>query len=364
VIRQPEAPLLQQAYGKALMEVGRLEEAHAYLQDCCNRSPTDEPLHETLARVQGALGDLDGALRTLRPWCRSGWASKLALKLATALGRGEDAAEFEEFAGAADPTDPILFDNAAARLRGEPERLLRLASDVLARAPAAVHAIYYRALALAQLGKTDEATAAMALDRFVRVERLTLAAEGRSEEQFHRAVQEEIEKNPTLHADPVGHATESGMRTRSFPLPGDGASNHLIRAIKAAVERYVRELADDHPFTAACPSHTLFSAWALVFGPTGRQRLHHHPGAWLTGVYYVAAPVDERHQGALRIGELPEWAGVPPPWWTMEVEPRPGTLVLFPSYVPHRTIATGSRRPRISIAFDVADADPVATTPH
>jgi putative 2-oxoglutarate-Fe(II)-dependent oxygenase superfamily protein len=44
---------------------------------------------------------------------------------------------------------------------------------------------------------------------------------------------------------------------------------------------------------------------------------------------------------------------VDPPWGTREIRPVPGRLVLFPSYVPHATIATGSTDKRICIAFDV-----------
>jgi hypothetical protein len=33
--------------------------------------------------------------------------------------------------------------------------------------------------------------------------------------------------------------------------------------------------------------------------------------------------------------------------------PRPGMLLLFPSYFAHRTLPTGSRDPRLCVAFDV-----------
>jgi hypothetical protein len=90
--------------------------------------------------------------------------------------------------------------------------------------------------------------------------------------------------------------------------------------------------------------------------------LHHHPGCWLTGVYYVSArrddPVAEAPRpGMIRIGALPAWAGVEPPWPVLEVEPVPGTLLLFPSFVPHETVPPGDGAERISVAFDVAAVD-------
>jgi hypothetical protein len=99
--------------------------------------------------------------------------------------------------------------------------------------------------------------------------------------------------------------------------------------------------------------------WALVFRGGGHQVPHHHPGCWLTGVYYVSARRDpprpgEPLPGIIRIGGLPGWAGVEPPWELIEVEPVPGTLLLFPSFVPHETVPPGEGAERISVAFDVA----------
>jgi hypothetical protein len=89
----------------------------------------------------------------------------------------------------------------------------------------------------------------------------------------------------------------------------------------------------------------------------GHQRLHHHPRPWLTGVYYVAAPGGSPPPGAIRIGPLPAWAGVDPPWPVRDIAPEPGTLLLFPSFFPHETLPTESDPERVSVAFDVDRAD-------
>ena len=54
----------------------------------------------------------------------------------------------------------------------------------------------------------------------------------------------------------------------------------------------------------------------------------------------------------------PQTHGVDPPWETREIEPVPGRLVLFPSYVPHATQPSGLEGERISIAFDVVPTKP------
>jgi oxalate decarboxylase/phosphoglucose isomerase-like protein (cupin superfamily) len=115
-------------------------------------------------------------------------------------------------------------------------------------------------------------------------------------------------------------------------------------------------LTADHPFAAGRPDAATFKSWALLFRTRGHQAVHHHPGAWLTGVYYAKVPPRLAGPGGLRVGSLPAAAGVKPPWRVFDVQPTPGTLVLFPSYVPHETIPSGSEDLRISIAFDVTRA--------
>ena len=110
------------------------------------------------------------------------------------------------------------------------------------------------------------------------------------------------------------------------------------------------------------PARATLTPWALLFRGAGHQQPHHHPGCWMTGVYYVSARCDVPRPdspgpGVIRIGRLPAWAGVEPPWPVLDIEPTPGTLLLFPSYVPHETLPPGDEAERISVAFDVAAAD-------
>jgi hypothetical protein len=83
-----------------------------------------------------------------------------------------------------------------------------------------------------------------------------------------------------------------------------------------------------------------------------------HPNGWVTGVYYVSAPRPNGanvYRGPLVIGATGTEGTREPPWGTREMEPVPGRLVLFPSFVPHATLPSGVAGDRISIAFDVVD---------
>lgn len=350
---RPDSPRLQGVWAEALEAVGEQERALGEFASACVRFPRDDALHSRHAEALLRAGQTETALDLVRPWLPAPWAQKLQLKLLARSGR--QAAELEAALSRADPADPDLLDYRAGQLRASPEALLGACDEVLRRRPDAMNAVYHKAMALAALGRSEEAAGLMGLDRFLRVERLDPPAPfgGR----FAEVLSREIRGNPTLHSDPAGHATRQGRRTRTFPLPGDQAATALLLAIRDRVADYAEGLAGAHPFVAARPARATLKSWALVFDSRGHQVLHHHPGPWLTGVYYVTAPSDGEGAGALRIGTTPEWLGRPPPWGVVEVAPEAGTLVLFPSFVPHETRPTGSDEPRISVAFDVAPAE-------
>ncbi len=360
VAADPDNPSLQRVLGQALAGAGELDEAASCLRDACRRLPDQEPLYEELARVLASSGDVEGALACARGR-NAPWAPVFAFKLLIRQGRPSEAAPLEAAVAAVKPADADLLEWRVRRTRADPEALLRLCDEVLRHDPAAAHALHYQAVALAQLGRGSEAAALMGLESLLRIAPLPAPPGFDGEESFRDCVREEILANPTLHPDPAGHATRSGLRTRNFPAAGDRAAPALVDAIRGAIEDYSEALAGDHPFVRARPSRATFTPWALLFRGAGHQLQHHHPGCWLTGVYYVSARHDVPRPGAprpgmIRIGGLPAWAGVEPPWRVIDVEPVPGTLLLFPSFVPHETVPPGEGAERISVAFDVATA--------
>jgi hypothetical protein len=353
---RPDVPALQSTLAGALDALGRQDEALDRLTAACVRFPREERLHSDLASALAKAGRIDAAIEQARRWEGRPWAGKLEFRLLLRTGCTALLAEREAALERVDPADPDLLEYRAHRWRGEPAALLRASDAVLEAAPAAMHAIHHKATALVMLGKRDEAAKLMALDRFLHVSELPIPDGFASLEALNAELSREIAANPTLHADPAGHATRKGLRTNAFPLPGDRAGAALAASIKLRVEDYAVSLSGRHPFVSARPDDARFTIWALLFRGGGHQALHHHPSPWLTGVYYVAAPGLAAGAGALRIGGLPSWTEADPPWPVVDIEPAPGRLVLFPSYVPHETVPTGSEETRISVAFDVADA--------
>jgi len=338
---------------RAFAAAGMKRDAVDCLKQASARFPGDEPIASAFADALAQAGDIETALAEAARWKDSRWSAALALRLLAEHGRFAEAERFESAVAAADPADLNLLECRARRLQADPEALLLTAEKVLALDPDSSHALYFRAVALAQLGRDEEAAATMAVDRFVQCRELPTPPGYSSADRFHDSVRSEIRANSSLRPDPAAHTTRNGLRTLSFPLPGDSSAQALLESIRDAVEAYAAGLEGDHAFVRGRPDQARFNAWAIVLRSSGYQALHHHPKPWMTGVYYVAAPRTAGNAGALRIGGLPHWAGVAPPWPVLEVPPRPGTLVLFPSFVPHETVPTGSDSERISVAFDV-----------
>jgi hypothetical protein len=101
------------------------------------------------------------------------------------------------------------------------------------------------------------------------------------------------------------------------------------------------------------------SAWSVRLRANGFHDNHFHPHGWISCVFYVETPQAARagdgRQGWLKLGEppAPNSAAFPPEHF---VQPEPGLLVLFPSYMWHGTVPFTTAETRLSVAFDILPA--------
>lgn len=138
----------------------------------------------------------------------------------------------------------------------------------------------------------------------------------------------------------------------------DPEVRQLRQAIVRSVERYVAQLpAPDpgHPLLGQRRDRRIrFSgSWSVRLGGGGSHANHVHPHGWISSALYIVVPAQRPGDaGWLVLGEPPTGLGVDLPPHT-KIEPKPGRLVLFPSWMWHgtRPFAEGER---LTIAFDVA----------
>lgn len=138
-------------------------------------------------------------------------------------------------------------------------------------------------------------------------------------------------------------------------------------------------------------------AWVNALDRGGWNVLHVHPGSAFSGVLYVSGPEPADHGFAGRLVLCPQAscgiAGCGPdelrhlrfgtedrvlahepdkkrrrkqpacpdfdPCPYLVIDPKPGTLVIFPSFVPHFVVPTEHVEKRVSVAFNFGPCDSV-----
>ena len=166
-----------------------------------------------------------------------------------------------------------------------------------------------------------------------------------------------------LHATRA-HPTDQTLRggTQTFgalfqnPAP---VLQQFVTQLRKSIARYIAEMPDDptHPLFARKAADFLFSgSWSVRLSSGGFHTNHFHPKGWISSAFYVDVPDVAAQQGSnagwLKMGETNLELGDRE---TIErlIQPRVGSLALFPSYFWHGTVPFESTSPRITIAFDV-----------
>jgi Tfp pilus assembly protein PilF len=157
---------------------------------------------------------------------------------------------------------------------------------------------------------------------------------------------------------PTGQSVRGGTQTRGKLFERSDPAIMMLRdALQSAVDAYRDQLP---PFDAAHPllKHRnrhlhVHGGWSVRLSGAGFHVPHLHPAGVLSSAFYVRVPELDKtnREGSLELGR-------PPVDLRMDlkplavVEPEPGCLILFPSYLYHGTRPFRSGE-RMSVAFDV-----------
>ena len=157
----------------------------------------------------------------------------------------------------------------------------------------------------------------------------------------------------------VGTTTEGGFQTKEDLFQRD---NPGIAALKphifSAVQEYAGLTIRQELTRPPTKLDFILWGWAVCYKAGHTQGLHVHPGANVSGVYYVSAP-----PAALEPGDAGKISFYDPrPRATMaqlpfqatrhRVAPIPGDMYLFPSWLEHSVSAFQGEGTRICIAFN------------
>lgn len=159
---------------------------------------------------------------------------------------------------------------------------------------------------------------------------------------------------------PLGQSVRGGTQTRgNLALRAEPEVQAAIKAFGQAIRSYLAALppADPHhPLLAHRDKPVrIGAAWSIRLQASGFHVNHIHSEGIISSAYYVAVPptlAPASREGWLTLGQPPgdiRLALEP----IARVEPRPGRLCLFPSFLYHGTTPFRDGE-RITIAFDVA----------
>ncbi len=162
----------------------------------------------------------------------------------------------------------------------------------------------------------------------------------------------------------VAQSLRNGTQTPD-KLFGSGHDlvERLQRRIREGIARYIAEMKtdDQHPLLSRrTRAFDYTGSWSSRLRDCGFHTNHVHPEGWISSCYYVALPPavsdTQGRQGWIKFGEPALDVTLKDPI-RRAIQPQPGRLVLFPSYMWHGTIPFRDAHPRTTIAFDVVPQD-------
>jgi len=170
-----------------------------------------------------------------------------------------------------------------------------------------------------------------------------------------------------LHPGTREYLSQSLRGGTQTPARLFGAGHDLVERLKVrideAVSRYIAQLKQDeiHPFLSRrARGFRHAGSWSSRLKDCGFHINHMHPMGWISSCYYVGVPQaakdETARQGWIKFGEPSFDVDLANPI-RRAIQPVPGRLVLFPSYMWHGTIPFHDAQARTTIAFDAVPVD-------
>ncbi len=238
---------------------------------------------------------------------------------------------------------------------GQPDEVLRIVNELRVEQP---HEQYLIACATTAMRLLDHPEYRFWCDyeRMVRTYEIPAPHGFFTAEAFNAGLATLLRMQHKINAHPLDQYIPNGSQTgRSLLSLDEPVIKHFLAAMDIAVRDYAGRLRENDPVGVRRAKHSRYSGlWSVRLTDGGYQPNHVHDRGWISSAYFVSVMPGERPKdpraGWLKFGEPNRpIAGCTPEKF---VEPEPGTLVLFPSYVWHGTVPFEGAE-RLSLAFDL-----------
>lgn len=173
------------------------------------------------------------------------------------------------------------------------------------------------------------------------------------------ALSENLHQHPELNdANNPLISIRGGQQIQVYPNELNLDVNWLVNWLETVCQGYmeiVTQQSGVEDLTHCRPQVT--SIWTIRQGPDQYQEMHSHPGGHLSGNIYISAPelVDDSNPSDSKIlFRLPHTKDVSKFILndTWKYAPTPGTMIVFPSYLPHTVYPWKGTGHRTVMAFD------------
>jgi tetratricopeptide (TPR) repeat protein len=390
----PDLPSLDQRRIDRLYQLGRYEECLALYRKLLDHNPADAPLHHAYNSLLHRLGRKDEFLTS---YDRAPQTREILLGKARFLSLQKRSTELEEIYNmllTRDPLDSIALGGWAGNLMtlGRYQEALAVFESVINRRGASPGFFSGGAGAALLLGDLEKAEhlchAGLRLDPFdqtclavlgiawrlqgderdeglngygslVRVFDLKPPEGFSSMADFNAELGTYLDR---LHPKTEAYLEQSllgGTQTEGMLFGSGHVLVEKLRVrIEEAVTNYIAHLPtnEHHPFLVRRSNSFRFTgAWSCLMRGQGHHKNHVHPEGWISSAYYVTVPEatkdSDTRNGWIKFGEPSFDVPLKDPI-QRAVQPVPGRLVLFPSYVWHGTVPLHADTTRTTIAFD------------
>jgi len=379
---------------EALQNLGRYEDSLAVYERALAKDPNDAELHRRCNALLYRLNLREAYLKSYdtAPPSRAlllGKASLLAQEKRGAESLAlyqqllaQDANDRTALLGAASalnmmkrPVDALTLLEPMLVAHDDTHLLLRVAeAAILAGDPQKAESFCRRALRVAPYDQLCLANLSLAwrmmadareeelngYDRHVRIFDLDPPDGFSRMEDFNTELSSHLDRLHPKTRDHIDQSLRGGTQTPDHLFAaGHDLVDRLERRIAQAVGDYIAGMQEPegHPLASRrADGFEYAGSWSSRLTNCGFHVNHVHPAGWISSCYYVGVPKvvedTQSRQGWIKFGEPAIDLALRDPI-RRAIQPVPGRLVLFPSYMWHGTIPFEDDAVRMTIAFDV-----------
>jgi tetratricopeptide (TPR) repeat protein len=335
--------------------------ALALLDETLRRQP-DAALLETRANLLRHAGDIAGARQSLRQALRlAPNSASLLIAAAHIAALDGDAAAALTLADSAIQRTPdseaaqdALFTACVAT--GNVARANALAARMVLARPLDQRALAYQATAW-RLADDPRYAALYDYPGLVRATQLDVPKGWANLESYLADLAAALGVVHAFHTHPLDQSLRHGSQAPHLKNAADPVIQAFFQAVDGPIRRHLTWLGrgEDPVRARNTGDYTFQGVWSVRLRPGGFHTDHIHPQGWLSSACYIALPdlaAKKGQEAWIKFGQpgLPTMPALGP---EHVIEPKPGMLVLFPSYMWHGTVPFSGGGPRLSVAFDL-----------